>query len=74
MRDAEALVLTTAKIERELKARALDASRLLRRVEGPSASVACDDRTSSFAASRTTSSFPRPRRGARMRRETRDDA
>ena len=44
MRDAEALVLTTAKIERELKARALDASRLLRRVEGPSASVACDDR------------------------------
>ena len=44
VRDAEALVLTTAKIERELKARALDASRLLRRVEGPSASVACDDR------------------------------
>jgi len=44
VRDAEALVMTTAKIERELKVRALDASKLLRRVTGPSASVAYDDR------------------------------
>ena len=44
VRDAEALVMTTAKIERELKVRALDASKLLRRVVGPSAGVAYDDR------------------------------
>lgn len=44
VRDAEALVMTTAKIERELKVRALDASRLLRRVTGPSVGGAYDDR------------------------------